>query len=130
MRDWFGVVLAVAGIALVAGSLTFGLGEAGGAGLARNGLIIAIASAPYLALVGAHHLSRTATGRFICLTGLTALSLFWVWAFGGLVWWNAAPDGQNGLTLILIPMMMAGLGIALLLAAGLGDWIARRHLAT
>jgi|GEM_PF-1865058 hypothetical protein len=129
MRDWLGVVLAIAGIALVAWSLTYGVGEGGGAGLERNGLLVAIASAPYLALVGARHFSRTGTGRFIYLTGLTALSLFWIWSFGGMVWWNAAPDAQDGLSLVLIPVMMAGLGILLLAATGLGEWIARRRLA-
>jgi hypothetical protein len=129
MRNWLGLVLAIAGIALVAWSLTYGLGEGGGAGLERNGLLVAIGSAPYPVLAGAHHLARTRTGRLICLSGLAGLSLFWIWAFGGLVWWKAAPDAQDGLTVVLIAMMMAGLGIVLLVAAWLGEWIARRRLA-
>lgn len=125
MRSWLDLVLAIAGIALVSWSLTYGLGEGGLAGLTQNWLLIAIAAAPYLVLAGAGRLFRTRTAHLVSAAGLAGLSIFWVWAFGGVVWWNPRPDAQDGFTIFLLPPMIAGLGTVVLVAAGLCEWLTR-----
>lgn len=125
MRNWLDLVLAIAGIALVSWSLTAGLGEGGLTRLTQNWLLIAVAAAPYLLLAGAGRLFRTRTAQLVSTAGLAGLSIFWIWAFGGVVWWNPTPDAQDGFTIFLIPLMMAGLGVALLAAAGLSEWLTR-----
>lgn len=127
MRNWLGLVLAIAGVALVFWSLAFELGEGGLAGLAQNWLLIAIAAAPYFLLAGVERVFRTRAARLVCAAGLAGLSAFWLWAFGGVVWWNPTPDAQDGFTIFLIPLMMAGLGIVLLVAAGVSEWLIRER---
>ena len=125
MRSWLDLVLAIAGIALVSWSLTYGLGEGGVAGLTQNWLLIAIAAAPFLVLAVAGRLFRTRTAQLVSAAGLAGLSICWVWAFGGVVWWNPTPDAQDGFTIFLLPLMIAGLGTIALVAAGFCEWLTR-----
>lgn len=116
------LILAAAGLLLVSTSIVLEMTVIDVFAMTFAGFIVAATAAPYALLAA---LSRRLPGMIpqaICAAGLAGLSAFWIWAFGGVFWWNPAPDAQDGLALLVFPaLMIAGAG-----AVAVTAWIVAR----
>lgn len=111
------LILAGAGMLIVAGSILLQLSDLDVFAITFAGFIIAATAAPYALLAALSRQVGSVAARLVCGLGLVALSAFWIWAFGAVFWWNPSPDAQDGLALIVFPaLMIAGAGAVAIIA--------------
>jgi len=121
--NWF---LFVAGLVLVAVTIAMEADTSLGVfAIPAIGFFVALAFLPYIPFGVLNRRLDGLAPLLICTMALIALSAFWIWAFGGVFWWNEHPDAQDGLALVIFPAIMIAASGPVALAA----WALERYLS-